>query len=170
MMTMATGPRYRVPLRRRREGRTDYRHRKAMLMGRMPRAVVRKSNRGTRVQIIDYKAEGDVVLASAVSNELKGLGWTMSGKSCPGAYLTGYLAGRRAKEKGVEAAVLDIGLKNPTKGSTIFAALKGLLDAGVDIPHGEEMLPSEDRISGKHLKEGAPAMFDIVKKKIGGAQ
>ncbi len=35
-MTMATGPRYKVPFRRRREGKTDYRHRAALLRGRPP--------------------------------------------------------------------------------------------------------------------------------------
>ena len=102
--------------------------------------------------------------------ELEELGWTGSGKSTPGAYLTGMLAGKRAKEKGLERAVLDIGLREPTKGAVIFAALKGAVDAGIEVPHGEEMLPSKDRISGKHMKEGIAAMFEATKGKIGGAK
>ena len=32
------------------------------------------------------------------------------------------------------------------------AALKGVLDAGVNIPAAEESFPPEDRIKGEHLK------------------
>ncbi len=168
-MKMATGPRYRVPFRRRREGRTDYRHRAALIKSGVPRAVVRKSNKHIRVQFIDFTDKGDVVLATAVSMELEKLGWTGSGKSTPGAYLTGLLAGKRALEKGVEEAVLDIGLREPTKGAIVFAALKGILDAGIEVPHGEGMLPSQDRLVGKHMREGTAAMFEGAKSKIGGA-
>ncbi len=169
-MSVSTGPRYKVPFRRRREGRTDYRHRSALLRGEKTRAVVRKSNTSTRVQFIAYKDTGDMVLASAVSTELKELGWTGSGKSTPGAYLTGLLAGKRAKEKGVEVAVLDIGLREPTKGATIFAALKGMLDAGIEIPHSEGMVPAKDRIEGKHMREGTASAFEATRNKIGGAK
>lgn len=168
-MKMATGPRYRVPFRRRREGRTDYRHRAALIKSGMPRAVVRKSNRHVRVQFVGFTDKGDVVLASAVSTELEKMGWIGSGKSTPGAYLTGLLAGKRAAEKGVEEAVLDIGLREPTKGAVVFAALKGILDAGIEIPHGEAVIPSDDRLTGKHMREGTTAMFEGAKSKIGGA-
>jgi len=167
---MSTGPRYRVPFRRRREGRTDYRRRAALLRGRTVRLVVRKSNKHVRVQFIDYGEKGDRVLASAVSKELAKHGWTGSGKSTPGAYLTGYLAGRRAKENGLERAVLDIGLREPTKGAVVFAALKGALDAGVEVPHSEEMLPSEERLAGKHMRQGTTEMFEAAKSKIGGGK
>ena len=169
MIDMATGPRYRVPFRRRREGRTDYRHRAALLRSEKARAVVRKSNRNIRVQFVEYQDKGDVIVASAVSTDLKELGWTGSGKSTPGAYLTGYLAGKRAKEKGLAEAVLDIGLRKPTKGAVVFAALKGMLDAGIEVPHSDKMLPDKDRISGKHMREGTSAMFESAKKNIGGA-
>jgi len=169
-MMMATGPRYKVPFRRRREGRTDYRHRAALLRSGVPRAVVRKSNKGMTVQFIEYRDGADFVVASAVSKELSKLGWKLSGKNTPGAYLTGLLAGTRAKEKGVGEAVLDIGLRKPTKGSLMFAALKGLLDAGVEIPHGDAMMPADDRVAGKHLREGTAAAFEDVKKKIGGGE
>ncbi len=168
-MDMSTGPRYRVPFKRRRQGRTDYRHRAALLKGGTARLVVRKSNRNVRVQFVEYRQVGDKVLASAVSTDLAELGWSGSGKSTPGAYLTGLLAGKRAKEKGFEEAVLDIGLRTPTKGGVVFAALKGVLDAGVDVPHSEEMVPGQDRIAGKHMREGVSAMFETTKSKIGGA-
>lgn len=157
-----------MPFRRRREGRTDYRRRAALLKSGKVRAVVRKSNRHTRVQFIEFRDGADFVLASAISTELPELGWTGSGKSTPAAYLTGLLAGKRAREKGISEAVLDIGLRKPAKGATVFAALKGILDAGVEIPHSEEMLPSEDRICGKHMKEGLSALFEAAKARIGG--
>ena len=169
-MMMATGPRYKVPFRRRREGRTDYRHRAALLRSGVPRAVVRKSNKGMTVQFVEYRDGADFVVASAVSKELAKLGWKLSGKNTPGAYLTGLLAGTRAKEKGIEEAVLDIGLREPTKGNLMFAALKGLLDAGVEIPHGDDMMPADDRVAGKHLREGTAAAFEDVEKKIGGGE
>jgi large subunit ribosomal protein L18 len=168
-MKMATGPRYRVPFRRRREGRTDYRHRAALIKSGVPRAVVRRSNRHMRVQFISFTDKGDVVLASAVSTELEDMGWTGSGKSTPGAYLTGLLAGKRAIEKGIAEAVLDIGLREPTKGAVVFAALRGIIDAGVEVPHGDGVLPSDDRLAGKHMREGTAAMFESTKSKIGGA-
>jgi large subunit ribosomal protein L18 len=168
-MVMATGPRYKVPFRRRREGRTDYRGRLALIKSGKHRAVVRKSNKHMRIQLVSYDDKGDLIVAMAVSTELAKLGWKHSGNSTPGAYLTGYLAGKRAREKGVDEAVLDIGLKRPIKGSVLFAATKGLVDAGVQIPHDAGMLPSDDRVKGKHLKDGAEAQFDEVKSKIGGA-
>jgi large subunit ribosomal protein L18 len=168
-MIMARGPRYKVPFRRRREGRTDYRHRAALLRGEKVRVVVRSSNRHSRVQFIEYRDGQDFTLASAVSKELEKLGWKLSGRSTPGAYLTGYLAGKRAAEKGLGQAVLDIGLREPTKGAVVFAALKGVLDAGIEVPHSDEMLPKEDRISGKHMREGTKEMFEAAKGKIGGA-
>jgi large subunit ribosomal protein L18 len=169
-MKMSTGPRYRVPFRRRREGKTDYRHRAALLRGEVARLVVRKSNKHVTVQFIEYHDKGDKVVVSAVSKELEELGWTASGKSTPGAYLTGMLAGKRAKEKGLEEAVLDIGLRKPTKGAVVFAALKGVVDAGVEVPHSDKMFPPNDRLSGKHMKEGVAAMFESTKGKIGGAK
>lgn len=163
---MAEGPRYRVPFRRRREGRTDYRQRQRLLRARIPRAVVRMSLRNASVQFVDYDATGDKVLAAATSKELAKMGWTASTGNLPSAYLTGFLAGKRALASGVEEAVLDIGLKVPAKGSSVFAALKGMLDAGVEIPHGEEVIPAEDRLMGKHINEDIGKMIEEVKSRM----
>ena len=54
---------------------------------------------------------------------------------------------------GVEKTFLDIGLHIPSKGTRIFAALKGVVDAGVEVPHSEDILPDEGRISGKHIAD-----------------
>jgi len=165
---MATGPRYKVPFRRRREGRTDYRQRAALLRARLPRAVVRTTLRHTSVQLVQFDAQGDRILASAHSRELPDMGWTSSTGNLPAAYLTGYLAGKRAVKKGMNQAVLDIGLREPVKGSAAFATLKGLLDAGMEIPHGEEILPGPDRLKGKHINADIEKMVEEVKNRMEG--
>jgi large subunit ribosomal protein L18 len=153
---MAKGPSYNVPYRRRREGKTNYRRRKNLVLSGLPRLVVRKTNKHVIAQMVEASVEGDRVIASAHSSELrKKYGWLGSLKSLPAAYLTGLLCGYRSLEKGVKKAVLDIGLQAPSRGARVFAALKGCLDAGVEIPHGEETLPSEDRIRGQHISEYA---------------
>ena len=35
----------------------------------------------------------------------------------------------------------------------MFAALKGMVDAGMEIPHGESVLPDDDRINGSHIDD-----------------
>jgi large subunit ribosomal protein L18 len=163
---MKHGPRYRVAFRRRRAGKTDYRRRRGMLKSGLPRAIVRRSNRYVRVQFATFDMRGDLIVASAISKELEALGWKHSKKNASAAYLTGYLAGKRASKAGVDKAVLDMSLYNPTKNSSVFATLKGIVDAGVDIPHSEEILPVEDRIKGKHLDEKMESDFDKILKKM----
>jgi large subunit ribosomal protein L18 len=164
---MADGPRYHVAYRRRREGKTDYKRRLALLKSRVPRAVVRKSLSGTTVQIIEFTPEGDKVLAQASYTDLRKLGWEFSVKDTTASYLTGLLAGKRALSADVSEAVLDIGLNEPVKGSKVFTALKGLIDAGMEIPHGEEIFPSDERISGGWRNdERYSSAFEEIKNKI----
>lgn len=165
---MGQGPRYRVPFRRRREGRTDYRDRLALIKSGAPRLVVRKGLRTITVQFVEFHEKGDVVRAAATSRELAQHGWTHSGSATPAAYLTGLLAARRAKGKGVARAVLDIGHHEPTKGSRVFAALKGVLDGGVQVPHSDEVLPDEKRLQGAHLPGAPVADFQKVKSALAG--
>jgi len=165
---MARGPRYKVPFRRRREGKTDYRCRAKLLRARIPRAVVRQSLKHIAVQFIEYSPEGDRVLASAHSKDLEKKGWRGFKGNTPTAYLTGYLAGKRALSKGIETAVLDIGLRPPTKGSSRFAVLKGMVDAGLEIPHGEELLPTEERLMGAHIDEGIKVKVQEMRDKLEG--
>lgn len=151
---MATGPRYRVPFRRRRKGKTNYRSRRALILSHVPRLVVRLTLKHAIVQIIKAEAIGDKVIVSAHSSELaKTYGWLSNGGNIPSAYLTGLLCGFKAMANGVETAFLDIGLHIPSKGTRIFAALKGILDAGVEVPHSEDILPDEGRISGTHIAD-----------------
>jgi large subunit ribosomal protein L18 len=149
---------YRVQLRRRREGKTDYQARKALVISGKPRLVTRTSLKNITVQITVAKPNGDVVLAAANSRELaKTYGWKAPTGNVSSAYLTGLLCGLRAKAAGVKEAILDIGLLAPTKGAKIFAALSGVLDAGVNVPHSEEKIVKE-RTKGEHVAEYAKSL------------
>jgi len=152
------GSRYRVPLRRRREKKTDYQARKAFVVSHKPRLVARSSLKNTVAQIVIAKPIGDFVLASAHSSELgKKYGWKAATGNIPAAYLTGMLCGLKAKKSGVTEAILDLGLVSPTKGSKVFATLSGAVDAGVAIPHKEEKIIKE-RIRGDHIEEYAQSL------------
>jgi large subunit ribosomal protein L18 len=166
---MSTGPRYRVHFRRRREGKTDYRVRLRLLRSGRSRAVVRCSATRVRVAIVAFDPLGDRVLAAADSSELGRIQFPAARiGSTPAAYLTGLLAGLRAKSGGTESAVLDVGLRRPTPGGRLTAALKGLLDAGLEIPHGEEGFPSAERINGAHLPTPLPQPVEAYKLKLPG--
>jgi len=148
----AKGPKYSVPFRRRREGKTDYRARRALILSKVPRIVARGSLKHMTVQVVNAKVEGDEVLASAHSKELvRDYGWKGACGNVPAAYLTGLLCGLKALQKGIKKAILDIGLRTPVKGSRVFAVLKGALDAGLEVPHSEEILPDDSRIRGEHI-------------------
>lgn len=149
---MARGPRYKVPKRRRREGKTNYYKRYRMVLSGKPRFVVRKTLNYIWVQVIEHHPIGDKVIAAAHSRELvKKYGWKGGTANTPAAYLTGLLAALRALEKGVKYAVPDIGLHAPTKGGMVFAAIKAANDVGLKVPMGEEVAPSEERIRGEHI-------------------
>lgn len=163
---MTQGPGYSVPFRRRREFKTDYRHRLKLLSSTLPRAIVRKSLKQVAVQIAEYDPRGDKIMVSAFSKELKNYGWDKSTSTTPAAYLVGYLAAKKALAKGVSKAVLDIGLNNPSKGCKIFGALKGMLDGGLNIPHNPKILPPEERIKGSHLGDDVVEKFEAVKSKL----
>jgi large subunit ribosomal protein L18 len=164
---MKQGPRYYTKPRRRREGKTDYRKRFNLLKSRETRIVVRNSLKNIYVQFVEYNEAGDKILASAISRELpKIYQWDFSTSTTPAAYLTGLLAATRAKEKGINTGVLDIGRKIPVKGSKVFAVLKGVLDAGIKCPHNDEKIPDEERLLGKHLDEKITAKVTSIKSKI----
>ena len=152
---MSKGSNYSVPLRRRRVGKTDYRKRKALILSGKPRLVVRSSLKNIVAQVVVAEPGGDKVLVSAHSRELEKFGWKAPRGNIPAAYLTGLLCGSKAKSTGVKEAILDIGLHSPSKGARVFAVLKGVLDAGVNVPHSEEKLPDEKRINGGHIAEYA---------------
>lgn len=141
----------KVPYRRKRLGKTNYKQRLRLLLSSKPRLVVRRSSHNISVQLVEYHPEGDKVIVSAQSRQLKQYGWKTSRSNLPAAYLTGLLLGTRALKKNVKEAVLDIGLSVSTKGSRLYAALQGALDAGLKVPHGKDMLPAAERNQGAHI-------------------
>ncbi len=169
---MATGPRYRVKFRRARNGKTDYRARKQLLISKTPRLVVRKSLKNTIIQLIQPANNGDTTIVSANTGDLRRYGYTGGTGNLPSAYLAGLLLGYRAKKKGQTGANLDMGLYKATKGGRIFAALKGAIDSGMEIPYDPEVFPKDERIAGKHIdkyrKTSLAEQFETVKQKIQG--
>lgn len=163
---MAEGPTYQVQFRRRRDGKTDYRKRLRMLLSGKPRAVVRRTSSYVIVQVVKYEPKGDRVAVSGHSGELGKYGWKGGTSNTPAAYLTGLLCGLKAVEAGVKSAVFDSGLVTSVKGSKIFAALKGLLDAGMDIPHDKDALPQDARIRGEHIASYASLLGADKKKRF----
>jgi large subunit ribosomal protein L18 len=155
---MARNSRYCSPYRRRREGKTDYKARKALVLSGKPRVVVRGSLKNAIVQIVVAKPKGDEVLVSAHSRDLMKYGWKASRGNLPAAYLTGFLCGLKAKAQKIEEAILDIGLHSPCKGARVFAVLKGVLDGGIEVPYSEEKLPDENRIKGEHVVQYAESL------------
>jgi large subunit ribosomal protein L18 len=166
---MADTSNYQVPKRRRRDQETDYKKRLNLLKSGKARAVVRLSNKHTRVQLSQFNRKGDENTAQTISKELEEYGWDEHTGNLPAAYLTGYLAGMKAD---TDEAVLDVGLRSIKQGGRLFAAVKGLQDAGVHVPAGEEMFPQEGRMKGEHIEEMKDSKitetFEKVKDNITG--
>lgn len=167
---MPGGPRYRRPFRRRAEGKTNYHKRLKLLKSRKLRLVIRASNNHVRVQVIESKIGGDKVLISAFSKELTSkFDWTANTGNIPAAYLTGYLAGLRAKKNNIEEAILDLGVFYHR--TRVLAAFKGVLEAGIIIPHRDEFFSDDigEKIKGSHieyyaklLKKDEPEKYEQV--------
>ena len=118
-------------------------------MGKRDFITVNITNENTQVQILKPGMTGDLVLAYAHSRYLLGKGWKGSRKSISAAYLTGYLAGKKAMTQNVTNAILYTGTRKYTQ--RMAAALKGIIDAGVAVPADSETFPPSERISGEHL-------------------
>ena len=148
---MAVGPRYQVPFRRRREGKTDYHKRLGLMHTQRPRVVVRKTGRNLIIQLVADGSAGDVTLASANALELRNLGFKGPTGNTPAAYLTGLLFATRALKDGHSKGVLDLGLSANSRGSRTYAALSGAVEGGLEIPHSSEPLPGPARLRGEHI-------------------
>jgi large subunit ribosomal protein L18 len=142
-------------MRRRREVRTDYHQRLRLLKSGKPRLVARVSNKHVRAQLATPGPHGDEIHAAASSEDLSEYGWEAPTGNLPSAYLTGYLAGLRAVDAGLDEAVLDLGLNTATPGSRVFAVQEGAIDAGLDIPHSESVLADWPRNRGEHIADYA---------------
>lgn len=138
-------------LKRRKEGITDYRKRYRLLKSGITRAVVRPSNKGFMIEFVDYNPEGDKVLVTVTDITLKKI-YNVTGNNIQMYYLGGYLAGKKAIEKHIESAIFDTGRYKFVHGGRLAAALKGIKDAGINIPANEDVFPDESRLNGEHLK------------------
>tara|TARA_B100000214_G_scaffold65564_1_gene43371 strand:- start:3789 stop:4301 length:513 start_codon:yes stop_codon:yes gene_type:complete len=170
---MAKGRNQRLRFKRRRNAETDYHRRSRMLRGGLPRAVVRVSNTQVTCQLVSYEPEGDRVLESITGKSLvDSHKWPSdaSRKSVPACYLAGFAMGTSAISNGHSKAILDIGLAASSTGNRAYSALKGMIDAGMEIPHSEGVLPSEERINGEHIGDGIAKAVAATKKSIGGGK
>jgi len=120
--------------------------------------------------LVVAEQKGDKTLLTVNSRDLLDFGYTFSKSNLPAAYLTGLLFGKKMLALGIDEGIADIGLHASTKGNRIYAAIKGIVDAGVNVPHGPEIFPDEKRIRGEHIKKhtGADivAQFEQVREKI----
>ncbi len=151
--------------KRRQQARTDYQARLALLKSQKPRVVIRKTNKYITVQLIETEIAQDKVVLTTTSKELLSHGWPKekinSLKSLQASYLTGLLFGHKAKASTKET-ILDIGLQRNTKKSRLYAALKGIIDAGIKISHSQEILPSEEEL--KKNEKLAPILSKLKEK------
>lgn len=157
-----------VSKRRRREGKTNYRKRLKLLLGHKPRLVIRKTNRYIIAQIVESKEAKDKVVIGYTTKKLLDFNWKFGFKNIPAAYVLGLILGKKTKEKGIVEAILDLGLHRVTKGNRLFGVLAGVTKF-INVPHSKEILPSEDRIYGKHIKSDiSKKIKEIEKKLLGG--
>jgi len=146
--------RYIHVFRRRREGKTDYRKRKGIILGKTPFVSVHITGKYIYSQVLKPSATGDLTIAAASSRDLvKKFGWKGSTKNLPGAYLTGYYLGQLAGEKNLKEAIVYSGVGRFVHGSRIASLISGARDAGLEINVNEESLPDEKRVSGKHIAD-----------------
>ena len=81
--------------------------------------------------------------------------WNANTGNIPAAYLTGFLAGTRAKKQNVQEAILDLGIFYHR--IRVLAAFKGILQSGIEIPYNEDFFPDnmEEIITGSHIEQYA---------------
>jgi large subunit ribosomal protein L5e len=137
------------------------------------RLVVRILNKHIVAQVVHSSIKGDHVLESAYSSELPKYGVKAGLTNYAACYATGLLAARRMltkykladQYKGNDdvtgeyymeeepeddeapqplSAYLDVGLARCSTGSRVFGVLKGAVDGGLAVPHGENRFPGYD--------------------------
>jgi large subunit ribosomal protein L18 len=124
-----------------------------LLIGKKDFVTVNVSDQNVSAQLIRPELLGDKVMASVHSNELLSYGWKGSRKNIPSCYLVGLLLGKKCIQKKITRAILYIGKRHFT--TKIAACLKGMSEAGLEMPFSEEILPTEERIQGNHIAEYA---------------
>ncbi len=141
---------YTQILRRIRNAKTNYAKRKTMLIGKKDFITIQISNENIQVQIHKPDITGDKVLASSHSRFLLNKNWKGSRKNIPASYLTGYLTGKKAIANGITNAIVYTGTRKYTQ--RMAAAVKGVIDSGLEVPANSESFPIDQRLNGEHLK------------------
>ena len=154
--------------RRRQEFKTDYNKRIKLLKSQRPRIVFRRTNKYIIAQYVtSYEAQDKVELGLNSKILLK-YGWPESAKgslkSISACYLTGLLIGKLIISKKLTAPIVDLGMLRTNHKGKVYAFLKGLIDAGLEINCKEEAFPESTRISGENLKNDIE--FKKIKSKI----
>jgi large subunit ribosomal protein L18 len=160
---MSKSKTYTVSFKRKRSGKTDYNKRLTYLKSEKTRFVIRSSTNNLIIQAVDYNADGDKVITTVKSTDLKKYGWNYSTGNIPSSYLTGLLFGNKVKEK-IKEGIIDLGLDSITKGTRFPAAIKGIVDSGLKVSHNESIFPSEETISGKRIAEFAKTLASDEEK------
>jgi large subunit ribosomal protein L18 len=110
---------------------------------------MRLTNTKIIAQVAQWNPKGDEIIVGIDSTILRKLGWKGSLKGRSAAYLTGMLIAKKAGEKNVTEGILDSGFRSIRKGNKMSLFLKGAIDAGMAVPHAEEVIPPDDMIADK---------------------
>jgi len=135
------------------------------------RMIVRFTNKDVICQVAYAKIEGDVIICSAYAHELPRYGLKVGLTNYAAAYCVGLLMARRILKKfGLDSiyegndeingddyivepedgqpapfrCYLDVGLARTSTGAKVFGVLKGAVDGGLNIPHGNRRFPGYD--------------------------
>ncbi len=153
--------------KRRKENKTDYLRRIKLLKSESPRIVFRKTNTCLIAQYVISKEAQDIVKIGLNSKKLVEYGWPKESqgslKSITASYLLGFLMGKKIIKEKLEKPIIDAGMIRSLYKTRLYAFIKGLIDAGIDIKTKEEALPDKERIGGKHLKN---IPFEKIKSNI----
>ena len=145
---MSKNKTYTVKFRRKREGKTNYRKRVKYISSGKTRIVIRPSNNNIKIQAINFSEKGDKVLSTVNATDLRKVGWKGATGNLPSAFLTGLMFGNKIKSK-LNEGIIDTGIRAVRKNTRLSAAIKGIIDAGLEVPCSEEIFPSEEKLSGK---------------------
>ncbi|MBA3750076.1 MAG: 50S ribosomal protein L18 [Nitrosopumilus sp.] len=143
-------------LKRIRNNKTNYRKRKAVLIGRRNFITIKTSNENIHCQLIKPNLKGDLVLSFSNSKELAKYGWKGASNNLSASFLVGLLMGKKMLGKNNTSAILYTGKTSFT--SKVAACLKGVATAGVEIPLSEDALPDDNRINGTHVSKYAAVL------------
>lgn len=156
--------------KRRKSHQTDYGKRLKLLKAERPRLVFRKTNSAVIVQYVTSEAAQDTVVFGVTSKALLKHGWpeTFKGslKSIPAAYLTGFLVAKKIAKEKLDTPIIDLGMQRTLYKTRVYAFIKGLIDAGLEVNCKEEAFPEDERIAGANMKEDFTKTFETIKSKL----